>query len=306
MSKFTYEQVKSYIEENSDCELLSKEYKNGSEKLILRCKCGKIFERNFYNIKNQDKIQCNDCSKKNADLKMLKPIEKVLEDIYSKIGEDYELINLEYSGIHKSYLTLKHKKCNFVFKRNLKGFLNRKVICPRCESKNKTLTIEDMQNVLNKNNQGFKIIEINTQRQVTLKHEECGCVFTRAFSNFNRKTIKCPNCQSKESVGVIKISERLDKNNIQYEKEYKFKYCKDIRPLPFDFYLNDFNIAIEFDGEQHYRPTDFYGGKEKFKIRQKHDAIKNNFCKKNDINLIRINYSQVKEINSILEKKIPR
>ena len=53
------------------------------------------------------------------------------------------------------------------------------------------------------------------------------------------------------------------------------------------------NILIEVDGEQHYK--DYYNKKtlrkgETFKERQKLDNIKNNFCKKENIKLIRIPY----------------
>jgi hypothetical protein len=66
----------------------------------------------------------------------------------------------------------------------------------------------------------------------------------------------------------------------------KGKYC---RPLRFDFYLPKLKTIIEFDGEQHFRPSKKFGG-EKFETTKENDNIKNEFCKKNNINLIRIHY----------------
>jgi very-short-patch-repair endonuclease len=66
----------------------------------------------------------------------------------------------------------------------------------------------------------------------------------------------------------------------------KGKYC---RPLRFDFFIPEINTIIEFDGDQHFRPSKKYGG-EKFEVTKENDQIKNEFCKKNNINLIRVHY----------------
>lgn len=65
--------------------------------------------------------------------------------------------------------------------------------------------------------------------------------------------------------------------------------------LPFDFYLYDKNIIIEYDGLHHFEPVKGWGGEEKFKITQENDEIKNTYCKNNNITLIRIPYTCTKE-----------
>ena len=65
-------------------------------------------------------------------------------------------------------------------------------------------------------------------------------------------------------------------------------------------------MCIEYDGEQHFRPSAFSGDEKeaqaKFEEDQKRDAIKNKFCKDNEINLVRIPYWEFKNIDSILNK----
>jgi len=56
----------------------------------------------------------------------------------------------------------------------------------------------------------------------------------------------CPHCN--ESQGELKIAEYLDNNSILYERQKTFIDCKNIKKLPFDFFLPDFNICIEYDG----------------------------------------------------------
>lgn len=96
----------------------------------------------------------------------------------------------------------------------------------------------------------------------------------------------CPKCS--ESHGERTIALWLENNNITYSRQKIFDGCKDKKYLPFDFYLTDYNIAIEYDGEQHYRPVAFFGGIDGFNIRKRHDKIKTTYCADNDIRLLRV------------------
>jgi hypothetical protein len=98
----------------------------------------------------------------------------------------------------------------------------------------------------------------------------------------------CPQCN--ESFGERQVRQWLEKYNINYIFQYKFKDCRNINPLPFDFYLPNYNICIEYQGEQHYRPVEYFGGEEKFKTQQKHDNIKRKYCHDNNIKLLEIPY----------------
>ena len=51
-------------------------------------------------------------------------------------------------------------------------------------------------------------------------------------------------------------------------------------------------MCLEYDGEQHFKPLKFFGGKKKFDYRHRNDLIKNKFCKEAGIKLIRIKYNE--------------
>lgn len=110
----------------------------------------------------------------------------------------------------------------------------------------------------------------------------------------------CPNCS--KSSGEQKIESWLENNNINYIFQKRFDDCRDIQTLPFDFYLPDYKCCIEYDGAQHYKPVDFYGGQEYFEYVQKHDSIKNKYCEDNGISLLRIPFDKniVEELNNFL------
>lgn len=103
----------------------------------------------------------------------------------------------------------------------------------------------------------------------------------------------CPDCVS-ESTASKAVSEMitwLNENNIDYVMEYKIPECKNINPLPFDFYLPKYNILIEYDGKQHFSSTS-WGGEDGLKKRVINDQIKTEYCSSNNITLIRIKYDE--------------
>lgn len=106
-------------------------------------------------------------------------------------------------------------------------------------------------------------------------------------------------CQKEKHIskGERKIKRLLEQSKIIFESEKRFKDCKDYRYLPFDFYLPDYNCCIEYDGRQHYESIQYFGGNEEFIKRQQHDNIKNQYCKDNNIKLIRIPYWDYDKLN---------
>lgn len=106
----------------------------------------------------------------------------------------------------------------------------------------------------------------------------------------------CPKCN--ESKGEKAIANWLNKNNILYELQKRFNDCRSKKPLPFDFYLPDYNVCIEYNGKQHYEPIEYFGGQERFETQILRDNIKEEYCKKNNILLFKIPY--FKDINEEL------
>lgn len=108
----------------------------------------------------------------------------------------------------------------------------------------------------------------------------------------------CPLCRSRASKGENDIRNWLIENNIEFKQQKRFDDCRNINTLPFDFYIPKYNLCIEFDGEQHFIPKAFkskatYDEKlENLKSIQFRDNIKTNYCKNNDIDFLRIKYTE--------------
>lgn len=129
--------------------------------------------------------------------------------------------------------------------------------------------------------------------------KKCGQIYKMNITNRTLHGCGCPKCN--KSVGMLKVFNWLDANKVEYIPEYRFKDCKNKRPLPFDAYLKNYNICIEYDGEFHYKKTTLGNDLERQNL---HDNIKNEYCIKNNIKLLRIPYWDIKIIDDILRKEI--
>jgi very-short-patch-repair endonuclease len=115
----------------------------------------------------------------------------------------------------------------------------------------------------------------------------------------------CPKCKLSKS--ELLIEQYLKEHNINFIPQKQFKECKNIKPLPFDFYLPDYNTCIEYDGELHYEISRKFARKnalEKLKLTQLRDNIKTFYCKQNKINLLRIPYWNKNNIIELINQFI--
>ena len=109
-------------------------------------------------------------------------------------------------------------------------------------------------------------------------------------------------CQ-RTSIGAQLIEDILKRYNIVYQKEYNFSDLKSRTGslLYFDFAIfngnNQLDRLVEYDGEQHFSSKgDLVYFSDTLEQRQENDALKNEYCKKHNIKLIRIPYTEKNNI----------
>lgn len=140
---------------------------------------------------------------------------------------------------------------------------------------------------------------IDSRLPIRVKCKRCGHEWESPPGTLlDHPTEYCTNCA--KSRGEIEVAKILDGYKVRYYTEYRFEDCKNVRALPFDFYLPDYETCIEYDGEQHYQCRDFFGGEDGYKKRKVNDLIKDDYCRINNIKLLRIPYTQFKDIETIL------
>lgn len=128
----------------------------------------------------------------------------------------------------------------------------------------------------------------------------CGKEFTAQISNIVNGTTRSCGCIS-ISRGEEKIKSILEKEDILFISQKSFKNCINPmtqRHLYFDFYLPEYNCCIEYDGEQHFKASGrLWNTQENLEATQYRDEIKNQYCKDNNIKLIRVPYTDFDKLD---------
>lgn len=126
---------------------------------------------------------------------------------------------------------------------------------------------------------------------------DCGNYAEVPINHLTRgHTISC-GCRH-QSKWEMFIYDYLNSLNIVFSPQKRFNDCRNKKQtdtLPFDFYLPDYNVCIEYDGEHHFHPIDGWGGHDKFIITQENDDIKNKYCEAKNITLLRLPYTYSKQ-----------
>ena len=141
----------------------------------------------------------------------------------------------------------------------------------------------------------------NGSKKIVLTCKEHGDFSIRPTAHI-RNIQGCKKCRL--SKGERLIMTELEKQNIIYETQKEFDNCISKKnhgiKLKFDFYLPKQNYCIEFDGPQHFTPIKRFGGIKYLKYIKLNDSIKNIFCKNNNVGLLRIKFTNIKNISSIV------
>ena len=128
---------------------------------------------------------------------------------------------------------------------------------------------------------------------------QCKCGNIHYVSTNSLITGAISSCGCLRSKGEQKINAILFENNINYQTQFWFKDLKDKKYLYFDFaILNDdgsIKCLIEYQGIQHYNPEII--PENWANTPQQHDKMKKDYCKKNNIVLIEIPYTDFNLIN---------
>ena len=74
--------------------------------------------------------------------------------------------------------------------------------------------------------------------------------------------------------------------------------------LSYDFYLPQYNLLVEVQGEQHERPIRQFGGEEQFQKQIEHDKRKREYAKSHGYKLLEIWYYDYNNIEEILNREL--
>lgn len=220
------------------------------------------------------------------------------EEIQEKVKNPDVKIISQYLGNEKP-ITCECLKCHYQWTTLPKVLITNGSGCPQCgiakrnDAERKSL--DDFIAELHLVNPNIKVLGeyVNTHTPIKCQCLRDGHIWFPYPANLLNKSAGCPKCNM--SLHESTMLSVLDDLNIQYISQYSIPECRYKQPLKFDAYNTEYDVAFEYNGEQHYRAIDFAGkgkewAQEQLKINQKRDKIKSNYCKDHNISLIVIPY----------------
>lgn len=156
----------------------------------------------------------------------------------------------------------------------------------------------------------WKIVPITqyngSEKDLTVRCFECGRETTRKAGLFihQGKRRGCQYCCKQLSTTENVIEDWLIDNGLKYIRQYQDGDLGHNGRLRFDFAILDesenIKMLIEYNGIQHYKKVDYFGGGDTLEKQQARDKLKRVYSKKTGVPLLEISYKQKHKLNEIL------
>lgn len=224
MTKLNISLIKEFIENNSNCKLLSTEYINNSSKIDIRCGCGNEFKTSFNSFKCKNKRYCDNCMNKKLNEKFSFSYEYVKNIIESE--SDCILISDKYENVEKK-LSLQCK-CGCIFETSFTNFKKCQKQCQKCGyAKGRILNSLGFQDVKDYIlSEGCTLLSdtyINCDSKLKIKCSE-NHIFEMDFYHFKNRKQRCPKCyELKDKKGENSASWQGGKTDIHFYLRSKIK-----------------------------------------------------------------------------------
>lgn len=274
------------------------QYINIHEDVCIICyKHGEFWQRADNHICKR--YGCPKCKTEKVGNLKRKSLEQFVEDARKIHGNKYDYSKAEYINAHTKLEIVCPKHGSFW--QNPDDHLSDKK-CPICALEENRGTkeqfIENARKIHGYKYDYSKVEYINSNTPICIICPKHGEFWQKPHNHLIGKGCKkCGNSKGEERIARV-----LENKNIKFiHDEACLDFLGELRP---DFYLPDYNLIIEYDGEQHFKPIEIFGGIERFKKTQKLDALKACLCEEHNIKLIRISYTQFDEIEKIIDSII--
>lgn len=260
------------------------EYVNKRTKVCIICpKHGEFWQNPYSHI---TKHGCPICGNEKAisfNKKRISSMEEFINKARKIHNDKYDYSKVDYVNAHTKICIICSEHGEFWQTPNdhLNGYG-----CSKCANKgngiNGSLTTEEFiekANQIHGDKYDYSKVEyISSDKKVCIICPKHGEFWQRPSSHIRGNGC----CKCHESKLEKEVEKYLLTNKIKYLSQYREKWLK---RLTLDFYLPDYNIAIECQGEQHFKPVNAFGGEEEFEKILERDMRKKELCEMNNIKL---------------------
>lgn len=264
-------------------------YQSATAKMTIICPLHGSFRQSPFNhLKGH---RCNKCASQIAGDKNALSESQVMERLARIHGQRFRVIG-EYKRLNTPTQVL-CTACGLQRESRLADLLNGDGIackCSKCYRRNTETFIAEAIETHGAGQYDYTATQFVTVKKPVLIHcNSCDTNFTQT-PEIHLMGCGCPKCAQPK--GERDVARWLDDNEFGYEIQKKFDTCRHYRLLPFDFYIPSLRTLVEYDGAQHFRAVEWFGGEKAFERTQKRDAIKNKWATEHGYTLIRIRYDE--------------
>ena len=286
-----------------------KEIKSRNDKIEIICKKHNItFEQQVFVHYTGAGCGCELCNSERKQIKKYNT-ETFLKELPESLKKyDYDYSKVNYTGIFNKVEVICKKHGSFLISptKLLSGHR-----CRKCDTEEKSeMFRSSTEDFIKKCKERFDIeydysktvYGKNARDEIIIGCPNCGFVKTTPLM-FYYSEIGC-KCQTHQYIGETKTAKFLTRNNIVFERQKKYPDLKDKTFLSYDFYLQNYNLLIEYNGRQHYEQKAFNKTRKEFLLQKHHDWLKRKYAKKNGIKLLTIPYWEFNNIDKILKENL--
>lgn len=282
-------------------------YKNGHEKVIIICpKHGEFKQTPNSHLMGQG---CPKCFFERQGAitreRNLFTQDQFIEKARRIHGDKYDYSKVEYKGAAYKVCIIcpKHGEFFQLANNHIQG-----CECPKCSDektaqKNTFTTQEFIERARKVHGDKYdysKVIYLKAKKKVCIICPEHGEFLQTPDSHL--RGAGCPKCNKSHLERLV--FDYLTKTKVEFEEQKEFDWLVKIKKMPLDFYLPTYNMAIECQGEQHFKKYRFEKDNTELQKRQNNDALKQKLCEEHNVKITYVKYDD--DVEKVLTEILSR
>lgn len=282
-------------------------YENPKSRIKIKCNtCGQVFEvRADHFLYDKRKGCCPLCKYEFLRKNFSFTKEQFVDKAKKLYGDVYDYSSVNYVNMHTPVIIIDRDGNSYsivpmIF---LNGTFRRKKRIKDTKTERGILFIEKSKKIHGNKYDYSKVSYINARTRVKIVCPIHGDFEQKPYHHVSG--VGCPYCN--RSLGEEKVEKVLKDYNIKFLKQHKLKneniFCVN-NYFYVDFFIPTQNIVIEYNGQQHYQATGYFGGEKKLQYTKERDMALRQYCKEHGIKLIEIPYWDYDNIETILKKEL--
>ena len=262
-------------------------YVNAKTKVKIICpKHGPFWQNPNNHLKG---IRCPHCGSEIGGQKIASNTEEFIRKATALHGDKYDFSKVKYTAaVDKVLVICKEHGVFWMTPQNILAGHG----CPICAGN----TQLDTEEFIKRSNEIHEGVYDYTKTQYINNHEKV-CIICHQKDRYGKehgefwqnpashmKGVGCPKCKSSKLEKQVRSF--LNRNDIAFEEQQTFDWLIDLGHMYLDFFIPEYGVAIECQGNQHFIPQEIWGGEDGLIVMQRRDQLKKKLCNEHGIEII--------------------